>query len=110
MKLPNGEQAIVDIAKLRDYCLSKTHPVGKNKARVFEAVLGFTADDAEELQETLLQAAEMLDVVPGEQDAYGQRYTLDLLVIGPDGQGTVRSGWIVRIDEDYPRLTTCYVL
>jgi hypothetical protein len=29
MKLPNGDAAIVDIAKLRDYCLSPDHPRGK---------------------------------------------------------------------------------
>jgi hypothetical protein len=40
MKLPNGDQAVVDIAKLRDYCLNKDHLRGRHKARVFAAVLG----------------------------------------------------------------------
>jgi hypothetical protein len=40
MKLPNAGQAIVDIAKLRDYSLSPTHEEGKHKARVFAAALG----------------------------------------------------------------------
>lgn len=35
MKLPNGEGAIVELAKLRDYCLSQSHPRGRHKARVF---------------------------------------------------------------------------
>jgi hypothetical protein len=40
MKLPNGERAVVDIRKLRDYCLSAKHRRGRHKARVFEAALG----------------------------------------------------------------------
>ena len=110
MRLPNANRAVVDIAKVRDYCLSATHPLGKHKARVFAAVLGLTADDAEELREALLQAAQMLDAVPGEGDEYGQRYTIDFIMVGPAGQATVRSGWIVRTGEDFARLTTSYVL
>ena len=53
MKLPNGDRAIVDIAKLRDYCLNPEHPRGKHKARVFAAALGFTVDDAEKLRAAL---------------------------------------------------------
>jgi hypothetical protein len=110
MKLPDGDRAVVDIAKLRDYCLSSTHPLGRHKARVFAAVLGLTAADTEDLRSALLEAARLLEVTPGETDEYGQRYTLDLIMVGPAGQATVRSGWIVRTGEDYLRLTTCYVL
>jgi len=39
MKLPNGEHAIVDIVKLRDYALSQHHPRGRHKARVFLSAL-----------------------------------------------------------------------
>ena len=35
MKLPNGSLAIVDIRKIRNYCLNLDHPSGKHKARVF---------------------------------------------------------------------------
>lgn len=35
MKLPNADRAVVGLAKLRDYCLSPTHPRGRHKARVF---------------------------------------------------------------------------
>jgi uncharacterized protein DUF6883 len=110
LTLPNAERAVVDIAKLRDYCLSATHPLGKHKARVFASVLGLTDADAEELREALQQAARMLDATPGEQDEYGQRYTIDFIMVGPTGQVTVRSGWIVRTGEEFARLTTCYVL
>jgi hypothetical protein len=45
--LPNYEQAFVAIEKLADYCLNLSHPVGKDKAVVFESALGFTRYDAD---------------------------------------------------------------
>jgi len=44
MKIPNAELAIVDIRKLRDYCLNPTHDEGKHKARLFKMALGMTAN------------------------------------------------------------------
>lgn len=34
MLVPNAERAVVDIRKLRDYCLDPTHDDGKHKARL----------------------------------------------------------------------------
>ena len=47
-KLPNCTNAVVDLAKLRDYCLNIGHPEGRHKARVFRATLGMFEGDAEE--------------------------------------------------------------
>jgi hypothetical protein len=38
--LPNGENAILDLRKLEDYCLSTEHARGRHKARVFRDALG----------------------------------------------------------------------
>lgn len=110
MKLPGGKSAVVDIAKLRDYCLNEQHPRGRHKARVFATVLGFTAADAGLLRQALLKAAVEGDAVAVERDDYGQRYVLDFDLTGPRGRATVRSSWIILRGEDYPRLTSCYVL
>jgi uncharacterized protein DUF6883 len=56
LKLPNPDRAIVDIAKLRSYCLDPEHPVGGDKAKVFKSVLGLSSPDAEWLREQLLEA------------------------------------------------------
>lgn len=64
MKLPNPERAIVDMAKLRDYCLSTDHKRGRSKARVFATALGLTADDAGQLQAALLTAAQNYEATP----------------------------------------------
>jgi hypothetical protein len=102
--------AVVDIAKLRDYCLNLDHPRGRHKARVFGAALGLTADHAEDLRDALLEAAKAEEASATDQDAYGQRYVVDFIMNGPGGAGRVRSSWIVRSGEDFPRLTSCYVL
>lgn len=109
MKLPGGDKAIVEREKLVAYCLDPTHPRGKHKARVFSAVLGFTAEHAGELQEALLQAAAAQDVHPAHNDRFGSRYVLDFAVTGPKGTANLRSTWIVRQGEFVPRLTSCYV-
>ena len=110
MNLPNAHRAVVDIAKLRDYCLNPDHPRGRHKARVFAAVLGLTADNAEMLQEALLDAARDYQAAGGENDAFGARFVVDFEMDGPAATVRVRSSWIVRASEDFPRLTSCYVL
>lgn len=37
MPMPHAERAVVDIRKLRDYCLNPMHDEGQHKARVFAA-------------------------------------------------------------------------
>jgi hypothetical protein len=110
MQLPNGERAIVQIEKLRDYCLNPAHRVGSHKAHVFESVLGLTAAHAEELQQRLLGVARTGEAVVGVQNAYGQRYVVDFEMTTPVGTVVVRSTWIILAGEDIPRLTSCYVL
>lgn len=110
MRLPNPENAIVELRKLRDYCLNPEHPRGRHKARVFSTALGLGAEDAEELREALLCAARSEEVVAGEEDEYGHRYVLDFEMSTVVGTATIRSGWIVRRGEDFPRLTSCYVV
>lgn len=60
MLIPNAENAVVDIRKLRDYCLNPKHAEGKHKARLFLSSLGMTADDAEELRQILFEVAKLV--------------------------------------------------
>src|SRR5208337_2804298 len=104
MRLPNADRAVIDLRKLTEYCLSPHHPRGRHKARVFASALGITAAEAETLREILLSAALDHDVTTGEGDCYGQRYLLDLRIETTAGAACVRSCWIVREKEDFPRL------
>ena len=109
MKLPNGASAIVDITKIRDYCLNPDHPRGKHKARVFQSVLGISAIHAEELRQALATAARDKDATIGSSDSYGTRYIIDFELTRGDRTGPIRSCWIVRSGESESRFVTCFV-
>ena len=68
MIVPNAEHAVVDIRKLREYCLSMIHPRGKQKALVFLTALGLSANDADELREMLLSVVRTHEAIIGERD------------------------------------------
>lgn len=109
MKLPNADRAVVPLEKLRDYSLNASHPEGKHKARVFKAALGFTADDAERLRQMILVAVLASDAIEQAQNAYGRRFVLDFDVIGLRETVIIRSTWIIKNDDDFPRLTSCFI-
>ena len=110
MRLPNADGAVVEIEKLRDYCLSASHPRGRHKARVFATALGITAENAEELRDAILSAVISEDATSTEGDEYGQRFVLDFTLSRQGRQADIRTTWMIRTAEDYPRLTSCYVL
>ena len=109
MKLPNGSHAIVDIRKLREYCLNSQHPRGRHKARVF-ASIGIREADADELRAALLAAAVDAEAELGAANPHGQRYVIDFDFVRQERTVRIRSTWIVRAGENLPRLTSCYVL
>jgi hypothetical protein len=109
VKLPNANRAVVDVTKLRDYCLNPNHLRGRHKARVFLAALGLTTAHADDLRAALLAAARTENVTSGDRDEFGERYVLDFAMSGPAGEARVRSAWIIRIGEDFPRLLSCFV-
>ena len=110
MKISNAEQAFVDVAKLRDYALDPVHEEGKHKARVFASALGISRDNAEWLRDQLLLAAKNFDCTLGRKTEHGQRYAIDFDVTIRGRSARLRSAWIIRPAENFPRLTTCYVL
>jgi hypothetical protein len=110
MKLPNFEQAVVEIAKLRDYSLNPFHDVGKHKARVFEAALGLSLADVDWLREKLLEATHNEEAVAQPPSVFGEKYVIDVLLVREDRSAIVRTSWIIEYGTNFPRLTSCYVL
>jgi hypothetical protein len=110
MELPGGAAAIVDLSKLRGYCLDPRHPRGRHKARVFLSALGLGQGDADFLRAALLEAAREGDAVAGESDDYGDRYNIDFRLALGDREARIRSAWILLRGESAPRLTSCFVL
>lgn len=96
--------------KLSEYALNLENPVGYDKAVMFQRHLGFTKDNYNSLLEQILAQALDAEVVLGRNDEHGQRYRVDLEIIGTEGQHeVVRTGWIVEPDSDEARLVTLYV-
>ena len=110
MKLPGAERALIDDRKLVAYCLNPAHPRGRNKARVFSSALGLTESSAPILRSALIQAAKTGDAVPTEDDKHGRRFAIDFPMTSSHGSAIVRSVWIIRAGEDFPRLVSCYIL
>lgn len=89
--------------------MNTSHPQGKHKARVFASVLGLTDADTDTLHDTLQEAVQSKEATVIDKDDYGVRYQIDFEMTTDTGTAIIRSGWIIRTDEDYPRFVTCYV-
>jgi len=70
MKLPAAERAVIAPAKIRDYLLSTSHPVGRFKAPFF-ASLGYTNANWPRLEEDLRDLAVSGDAELGKRSPYG---------------------------------------
>jgi len=71
--LPQAERAILDLAKLEDYCLSPTHPRGRHKARVFREALGVDVNEAAWFRRALLEGVRTSDAAEVGKDSFGTR-------------------------------------
>ncbi len=108
MKLPAAEQAVIAPAKIRDYLLSTSHPIGRFKEPFF-ASLGYTVADWARLEQDLLALAVSGDAEPGRENPYGQKYEVRGILNGPSGTSArVVTVWIVRLESDVPEFVTAF--
>lgn len=105
-KLPNAHRAFVDPRKVRDYLLSLEHREGRYKAAFFFN-LGYSRRRWARLHSDLIELGQRADAMTGERTPYGQKYITIGLLTGASGrQAEVSAVWIVKRDEDFPRLVT----
>jgi hypothetical protein len=108
VELPARDRAQIEPSKVRDYLLSKAHPVGRFKAAFFEA-LGYSASDWPRLESDLRQLAMTGDATPGRLTEYGQHYEVRGTLNGPSGRAAqVMTIWIVRSNQETPRSITAF--
>ena len=110
MKLPAGERAVIEPAKIRDYLLSSSHPVGRFKAPFF-ANLGYTRTNWRRLDEDLRDLAVSGDAEPGRDTPYlyGQKYEIRGTLKGPSGKSAeVLTVWIILFGGDAPQFVTAF--
>lgn len=109
MKLPNYQKAFIDDKKLVDYCLNPEHAVGKHKAQVFKSALQITIKNYFVLKQAILMAIANNECIELNKIEHGKLFAVDFEMTNFDQRAVVRCSWIVKNNEDFPRLTTCYI-
>lgn len=90
--------------------LNPAHPQGGSKARVFAAALGLTRADWRGLRDQLLAAVQTAPATSRGSTRWGELYEGLVDIRGHHGRtARVRTGWICRLDDPRPHLTTAYV-
>lgn len=82
-----------------------------NKRRAFEALgFGEEANNWQELRDAVEEGLPFHPARFSHRDEWGTTYDVDMNISGPvDKQAPVRTKWIYRTGEDFPRLVTLYV-
>lgn len=101
---------IITVEKIRDYCLNEDHPRGKYKARVFKSVLKIERKDAEYLRKLILKIVNEHEVVETFRDDYGVRHYVDFRCYVNDRSSLIRTYWISKYSEKFPRFVSCYII
>jgi hypothetical protein len=108
LRLPNAEHAVIDPAKLQNYLLSKSHPVGRFKATFF-ARLGYSAENWAQLEADIRGQHLTRDATLSETTRYGRKYEIRARLRGPSGMtADLVSVWILPPGDDIPRFVTGY--
>ena len=103
-------QLTIDTTKLTKYALNPKSEKGRHKARVFEAVLGYTQSNYQSLLAQIQAQALNAPAKTIRTDKFGVHLQVDLEIIGPNGKtAIVRTGWLVEPNSDTARLTTLYL-
>lgn len=101
---------VIDSRKLTEYALNSDNPVGSDKAVIFQRRLGFNQENYELLLAQISTKTLDAEAIFGLNDRHGQRYTVDLEIMGVQGQQEiVRTGWIVEPGSNGARLVTLFV-
>ncbi len=106
MRLPNAENAIIEVAKLRDYLLDIDHIDGGPKANLLLS-MGFQRGQWQELEDAIRATHVLCEVVEEVETDYGMRYDVVAAITGPTGRAIeFRTIWQIDVGTDRPRLIT----
>lgn len=98
----------VDAAKVRDYLLSETHPVGRTKATFFVS-LGYRQSHWRVLQGELMRHGREERIVATEVNLYGEKYIVEGWMQSPSGASPLlRTVWFAESGVGVTRLVTAY--
>ena len=108
MKLPNNKNALISRAKLIEYLLSETHPVGSAKAKFFRG-LGFNESNVSQLEKSLLKIVKTNKVINIREFVYGTNYVIEGIINGPTGKAVnIATVWFAKHKKSRPSFVTAY--
>jgi aminopeptidase N len=83
MKLKDiATQIQIDLRKLTEYALNPDNPVGADKVFMFQQHLGFTQANHTQLLQQIQTKAPEAEATFQRSDEHGDRYQVDLVIIG----------------------------
>lgn len=108
--LPNFEKAAVPKEKLAAYVLNPNHPIGGDKALVFERVLGYTESNWEELAGQLRNGLRKFPASKRRETQFGTPFEVVMEITGPTGRtAKVKTAWQIDKGGKIPRLISAYI-
>lgn len=106
-RLPNSIMAATDQNKIQRYALNSNHPYGKEKARVFNSVLGYHYENWEKLSNQIFDHLQTSPVSRSEVTEYGTKYVVPMRIYGERNKSmVVNTVWQIDKHSDIPRLIT----
>jgi hypothetical protein len=108
--LPLYDKAVITDDKIFKYLLDPDSTGGRNKAIVFQSALGYNKENGRQLINDIIENIPKYKAISESDNGYGPRYAVIMKLKGPNGkEQNVLTAWIMRNDENHPRLSTAYV-
>ena len=108
--LPKYDFAAIPDEKVSGYALNMEHPVGRNKAIVFQKVLGYNIDNQDDLLRQVRYGLRRYRATEKPPTQYGRPFEVAMMVRGANGRyAPVKTAWQIDVGSDTPRLITIYV-
>lgn len=104
--VPNVTVASIARDKMQNYLLNGDHPVGKNKARVLDSVLGFNQNNWKDLSKQIYYKLQTSTYTKKTETNYGVKYVVPMRLVGNNKSMVVNTVWQVDYGSDVPRLIT----
>jgi hypothetical protein len=107
MPFPKAVDAVINVEKIKDYLLDKSHPVGGSKAKLFESI-GYSLKNWQDFADDLLTLARESENYLAKPSPFGIKYEVRGKIGKPGYRlANIVSVWIVE-NEKPPRLITAF--
>lgn len=104
-KLPANAELIVETAKIEEYLLNRSHPLGAAKANYFLGI-GFSHKDVGVFAESLREHGRTRQIVREVHSAFGKKLLIECQLVAPSGTlRCIRSVWINEEKNNFRLIT-----